>query len=98
MKKYIVKESLAKEVLVKANFLKARANQLKQTFKFLFDNGFPSFWNEKGIMIPEKVLAAFWLDLSLLVLRSNKPLDRWPFQQQAVKQPAISPKVTYGGT
>jgi hypothetical protein len=43
------------------------------------------------------LLAAFWLDLGLPVLRSNKPLDHWPFWQQATKQPTISPEVTYGG-
>lgn len=59
-KKYIVKESLAKEVLLKANFLKARANKFKQTFKFLFDNGLSSFWNEEGIMIPEEDYLSVW--------------------------------------
>ena len=50
-KKYIVKETLAKEVLMKANFLKVRAHQFKHAFKFLFDNRFPSFRNEEGIII-----------------------------------------------
>ena len=31
------------------------------------------------------LLVAFWLDLGLLVLHSNKPLDHWPFWQQAAK-------------
>jgi hypothetical protein len=44
------------------------------------------------------VLATFWIDPGLLVLCSNKPLDHWPFRQQATKQPAVSPEVTYGGT
>lgn len=38
---------------MKANFLKARADQFKHAFKFLFDNGLPSFWNEEGIIISE---------------------------------------------
>ena len=59
-KKYIVKETLAKEVLVKANFLKARYDQFKHTYKFLFDNGLPSFWNEEGIMIPEDDYLSLW--------------------------------------
>ena len=45
-KKYIVKETLAKEVLMKENVLKVRAHQFKHAFKFLFDNGLPSFWNK----------------------------------------------------
>ena len=45
---------------MKANFLKARANQFKQAFKFLFDNGFPNFWNEEGIMIPEEDYLSVW--------------------------------------
>ena len=44
------------------------------------------------------MLTAFGLDLGISLLRSNKPLDHWPFWQQAVKQPAVSPEVTYGGT
>ena len=59
-KKYIVKESLAKEVLVKANFLKERADQFKQAFKFMFDNGLPSFWNEEGIIIAEDDYLSVW--------------------------------------
>ena len=52
-KKYIVKESLPKEVLMKADFLKARVDQFKQAFKFLFDNGMPSFWNDEGLIVLE---------------------------------------------
>ena len=37
------------------------------------------------------------LDLGFLILRNNKPLDHWPFREQVVKQPAVSPEVTYGG-
>ena len=40
----------------------------------------------------------FGLDPGFLLLRSNKPLNHWPFQQQVVKQPAVSPEVTDGGT
>ena len=59
-KKYIIKESLAKEVLVNSNFLKARADQFKQAFKLWFDNGLSSFWNEEGIMIPEEDYLSMW--------------------------------------
>ena len=59
-KKYIVKESLAKEVLVKENFLKVRLDQFKQAFEFLFDNGLSNFWNEEGIMIPEEDYLSLW--------------------------------------
>ena len=44
------------------------------------------------------VLATYWLDPSILILHSNKPIDHWTFRQQAVKQPAVSLEVTYGGT
>ena len=59
-KKYLVKEALAKEVLVKAKFLKERADQFKQAFKFRFDNGLPSFWNEEGIIIAEDDYFSVW--------------------------------------
>lgn len=36
---------------MKADFLKARANQFKQAFKFLFDNGLPRFWNDEGMIV-----------------------------------------------
>ena len=56
---------------MKANFLKARVDQFKQSFKFLFDNGFPSFWNEEGIIIPEDDYLSMWNqkknDTSLIV-------------------------------
>ena len=44
------------------------------------------------------MLVAFRLDLGFLILRSNKPLDHWPFWKQATKQLAVSLEVTYGGT
>ena len=49
------------------------------------------------LLLIELVLTAFWLDLGILILRSNKPLDHWPFRQQTAKQPTVSPEVTYGG-
>ena len=42
-KKYIVKYTLAKVVLMKANFVKARVEQFMHAFKNLIDNGFPIF-------------------------------------------------------
>ena len=45
---------------MKANFLKARASQFKQAFKFLFDNGLPRFWNEEGIIIAEDDYLSMW--------------------------------------
>jgi hypothetical protein len=55
---------------VKANFLKARADQFKQTFNFLFDNGLSSFWDEEGIMFPEEDYLSVWnqkkIDTSLI--------------------------------
>ena len=42
-KKYIVKDALAIEVLMKANFLRARVEQFMHVFKNFFDNGLPSF-------------------------------------------------------
>ena len=38
---------------MKANFLKARADQFKQAFKFLIDNGLPIFWNDEGLLASE---------------------------------------------
>ena len=46
----------------------------------------------------KNLLTAFWLDPGFLILHSNKPLDHWPFRQQAMKQHVVSPEVTYGGT
>lgn len=59
-KKYIVKDALAKEVTMKANFLRTRAEQFKHMFKNLFDNGLPSFWNEEGAMIVESDYLSLW--------------------------------------
>ena len=53
--------------------------------------------SQKSFKLLIKLLVAFWLYPGLLVLHSNKPLDHWPFQQQATKQPIVSPEVTYGG-
>ena len=52
-KKYIVKDALAKEVLIKAIFFRSRVEQFMHAFKNLFDNGLPSFWREEGVMIAE---------------------------------------------
>ena len=43
------------------------------------------------------MLTSFWLDPSILILHSNKPLDHWTFQQQAMKQPVVSSEMNYGG-
>ena len=59
-KKYIVKETLANEVLMKEKFLKARIDQFRHAFKYLFDNGLLSFWNEEGIMISESNYLSLW--------------------------------------
>ena len=45
---------------MKENFLKARVDQFKQAFKFLFDNGLSSFWNEEGIIILEDDYFSVW--------------------------------------
>ena len=44
------------------------------------------------------LLTTFWLDPSIPIVCSNKPLNHWPFWKQAVKQSAVSPEVTDGGT
>ena len=59
-KKYIVKDALAKEVTMKANFLKTRAEQFKNMFMNLFSNGLPNFWNEEGSMIIESDYLSQW--------------------------------------
>ena len=46
-KKYIVKAALAKEVAMKNNFLKTRAEQFKNMFKNRFSDGLPNFWDEE---------------------------------------------------
>ena len=51
---------MAKEVTMKANFLKTRAEQFKHMFKNLFDNGLPNFWNEEGAMIVESDYLSLW--------------------------------------
>ena len=43
-------------------------------------------------------VGCFRVDSGVLLLRSNKPLNHWPFRQQAAKHPVVSPKVTDGGT
>ena len=59
-KKHIVKDALAKEVAMKANFLKTRDEQFKNMFKNLFANGLPNFWNEEGAMIAENEYLSQW--------------------------------------
>ena len=59
-KKYIVKDALAKEVAMQANFLRAKVDQFMHMFKNLFDNGFPSFWNEEGVLIVEGDYLSLW--------------------------------------
>ena len=51
--KYIVKDSLAREVALKANFLKGRAEDFKNMFKNVFNQGLPSFQDEEGTIISE---------------------------------------------
>lgn len=45
----------------------------------------------------ELLLAALGQTQVQQLLCSNKPLDHRPFQQQPMKQPAVSLEVTYGG-
>ena len=52
-KKYIVKDSLAREVALEENFLKSRAEQFKNMFRNVFNQGLPSFWDEEGTVIDE---------------------------------------------
>lgn len=59
-KKYIVKDAFTKEVTMKANFPKIRAEQFKNMFRNLFANGLPNFWNEEGDMIAENEYISQW--------------------------------------
>ena len=59
-KKYIVKDALAKEVAMKANFLKTRAEQFKNMFRNLFSHRLPNFWDEEGAMITENDYLSQW--------------------------------------
>jgi hypothetical protein len=43
------------------------------------------------------LLAAFRVDLVVLLLCNNKPINHWPFWKQATAQPPVSPEVTDGG-
>ena len=52
-KKYIVKDSLAREVTSKADFLIGRAEYFEIMFKNVFSQGLPSFWDEEGEIIFE---------------------------------------------
>ena len=95
-------------------YLCNHASLLRLGFLFsLFANSFVLVSNQASISLnsechnhiafrvqvaTEPLLTAFWLYLGILILCNNKPLDHWPFRQQAAKQPEVSPEVTYGGT
>ena len=55
-----MKDTLAREVALKANFLKTRAKQFKNMFRNLFSHGLPNFWDEKGAMIVENDYLSQW--------------------------------------
>ena len=59
-KKYIVKDALAKEVVMKANFMKTWVQQFKNMFRNLFANGLPNFWDEEGAMIAKSDYLFQW--------------------------------------
>ena len=59
-KKYIVKDALAREVAIKANFLKTRGEQFKNMLRNLFSHGLPNFWDEEGAMIAENDYLSQW--------------------------------------
>lgn len=52
-KKYVIKDSLAKEVIAKANHLVQRAQDFKTLFKDVFNQGLPFFWTEEGMLVSE---------------------------------------------
>lgn len=52
-KKYIVNDSLEREVVLKANFLKGRAEEFKNIFKNVFIQGLPNVQDEDGTTIAE---------------------------------------------
>ena len=52
-KKYIVKDSLEREVALKENFLKGRTDEFKNMFKNVFSQGLCSFLDEEGTIIFE---------------------------------------------
>ena len=45
---------------MKANFLKTRAEQLKNMFINLFSHGLLNFWDEEGAMIAENDYLSQW--------------------------------------
>ena len=59
-KKYIVKDALAKEATMKANFLKTKAEQFKNIFRNLFNRGLPNFWDDEGAMMAENDYLSQW--------------------------------------
>lgn len=52
-KKYVIKDSLAKEVIAKANHLVQRAQDFKTLFKDVFNQGLPFFWIKEGMLVSE---------------------------------------------
>ena len=59
-KKYIVKDALAKEVAMKANYLNTRAKQFKNMFRNIFSHGLSNFWDEEGAMIEKNDYLSQW--------------------------------------
>ena len=45
---------MEREVALKANFSKGRAEDFKNMFQNVFSQGLPSFWDEEGTIIAEK--------------------------------------------
>ena len=45
-RKYIIKDRLLKDIVVKANYLLRRVDDFKIIFKEIFEQGLPNFWDE----------------------------------------------------
>ena len=54
VKKFIHKHHLMKMVRDKSEELILQVNNFKQEFKELFEDGFPSFWDEEGRMFSQE--------------------------------------------
>ena len=52
-RKYVIKDSLAKEVIAKANHLVQRTQDFKNLFKDVFNQGLPFFWTKEGMFVSE---------------------------------------------
>ena len=52
-KKYVIKDSLAKEVIAKANHLVKRDRDFKTLFKDVFKQSLPFLWIEEGMLVLE---------------------------------------------